>query len=107
MSTGAYGNAVLGSVNSMANAQFQNMLYGDTNSLVGAATVGSIFGASGAKSGEYIKGRAARLFPAYVNSGVPALLQKANPSAPLIGIGFGNAAQGAGSSIPPPQKQNR
>lgn len=51
MNTGAYGNAVLGSVYSILNAQFQNMLYGDSNSLVGAATVGSLFGASGAKSG--------------------------------------------------------
>ncbi|MHA7683859.1 hemagglutinin repeat-containing protein [Cupriavidus sp. PET2-C1] len=107
MNTGAYGNAVLGSVNAILNAQFQNMLYGDSNSLVGAATVGSLFGVSGAKSGEYIKGRAARLFPAYVNSGIPALLQKPNQSAPLIGIGFGNAAQGSGSSIPPPQKPNK
>ncbi len=40
MNAGAYGNAVLGSVNAIANAQFQNILYGDTNSLLGAATVG-------------------------------------------------------------------
>lgn len=107
MNAGAYGNAVLGSVNSIANAQFQNILYGDTNSLFGAAIIGYGFGSFGANVGSLTQKSATSIFPIHVNSRVPALLQKPSTTAPLIGVGVGNAAQGFGSPVTPFQNQKK
>ncbi|GCB03497.1 hemagglutinin repeat-containing protein [Ralstonia sp. SET104] len=108
MNTGLLGNAVLGGLGSAANAAFQNWAYGDNNSVGGAALVGQAFGAGGAKAGAVGQSYAAGFFPRYT-SGLPALLQRPNATAPLIGVGTGAFVQGGGSFVPstPPQSPSR
>ncbi|UBM09481.1 hemagglutinin repeat-containing protein [Cupriavidus metallidurans] len=99
MSTGIPGNIVLGALGSAANATFQNLYYGDTNSTGASALLGSVFGGFGAYAGSAVQNAAGAVFPKYA-PGVPALLQVPSATAPLIGVGAGAVVQGGGSFVP-------
>lgn len=100
MNTGLMGNMLIGGLSSAANAEFQNLLYGDTNSIGGASLIGGGFGAAGWGAGATTQTSASGMFPRYVPSKVPALLQTPNLTAPLIGVLGGSVTQGGGSLVP-------
>jgi hypothetical protein len=99
MMTGILGNAVIGAAGSAINADFQNITYGDTNSIGGAVIVGGAFGAGGGYIGGKVTNAAYNYFPTYT-PGIPALLQNPNMTSPLIGVSGGSITQGGGSIFP-------
>ncbi|WP_247313785.1 hypothetical protein [Ralstonia pseudosolanacearum] len=99
MSTGVLGNIFLGGAGNVANSAFQNLYYGDTNSLGASALLGQIFGGLGARAGGAVQAASGAFFPMYSPS-MPALLQIPSATAALIGGGAGAVVQGTGSFVP-------
>jgi filamentous hemagglutinin len=100
MNTGIMGNAIIGGLLSSGNSEFQNLLYGDSNSAGGAFLIGGGFGAAGGFAGVKTQNAVSGLFPRYAPSNVPVLLQTPNLTAPLIGVSGGSVVQGGGSLVP-------
>ena len=99
MNMGLLGNVFLGGMGNVANSAFQNLYYGDTNSLGASALLGQMFGGAGARAGGAVQAASGAVFPRY-SPGVPALLQIPSATAPLIGAGAGAVVQGGGSFVP-------
>ncbi|WP_296227080.1 hemagglutinin repeat-containing protein [Ralstonia sp. UBA689] len=99
MNMGLLGNVFLGGMGNVANSAFQNLYYGDTNSLGASALLGQMFGGTGARAGGAVQAASGAVFPRY-SPGVPALLQIPSATAPLIGAGAGAVVQGGGSFVP-------